>query len=880
MSTIKPLKISADGQDGPPGEDGFRGYDGTYGQNGRLGGNGSDAGNLSLKIGTLEDRRVEIQGEKNISFEIEPLVRVILSAKGGNGGRGGRGGDGGKGHYPLITGCDGGNGGCGGCGGNGGKGGSGGKVHLTVEKRNADLLVLFPSPDVTGGLWGNGGTGGFGGSGEKGSGPIFSNGYARFTMSGYAGSSGMYGAIGLEGLKGEVVYTLVPDDSTSESYSDIFNMRVFNGQISKTTCEPGEICCISDIEVQNSADMPLPRLKFPFELSLKNNEDIKFDPSTIIHIPEVGQNSNILLKGSLKFCVSPIDEEQILLNKIFTKIINLKYILTMHRVMNTVVYETPLKLHVRFPVKMSAPSLPNVIIAEKNIPFSIDVSNLTHSALGEESDSGRKVVLELKTTPHNSNVSFKDNDEKNASLLSRPYQHIFSKITPDNIKRFCGYLKFSSEIPPYTPIHFKAKLMLSDRKDPTKLNTIQKTAFSAIITQPFIFNPKADILLCVNNLIDNETIKSWSSFFQKMNIKVSVWDVSLYDGFKFAYKINGSLPFSEFLKGKVIVFFNNKYSRKEGRTPIRPISLVSQKELASTLKDTGLYIIDGEPFHLPVFQRDPPEEFSSATEFLTKKNLTSKAAITVDPKKPPEGISSMAQQLLTELINREPRKRYNIYKDHGKLIVTEADHPKLTQRSFCSANEINKLHFFQTIKLFPFERKLQFLQPLARKEEIDILQKAIISDLVEDLYPYYLHFSNKIASKTIDEVLNNLTKLKNSSLPTNVVRAIILQYEFILDRMKKERTSFFWYFRFKYLHQHAKRILKEICQKKGIDEDSYLKDKAQIEKEQIYSNRLLITNLIFPFGNKELISSKPSDIMPPFIVSKPVLLEGSELREI
>lgn len=279
---------------------------------------GTNAGEAYLRVSRVQDQQNQVmisgvivmnEGQRNESFMQVyafngPEDKIIIDARGGKGGSGGKGGNGQEGmsgrngiaatRNTLGTnGTDGMDGGNGGIGTEGSSGGNGGIVEITVAEEDMDLLFYFGDISVSGGTAGQAGVhgkGGQGGTGGKGGSPCAwhteqtmmernqygqmmtvlkkTNHYNKAGVDGKTGKRGVDGGIGYSPLKageagknGTLKFVIESGEQRIE-YDDRFKLKVTEYSIKYEDddgiVEPGEICHIHSVKVQNVGKMPTP----------------------------------------------------------------------------------------------------------------------------------------------------------------------------------------------------------------------------------------------------------------------------------------------------------------------------------------------------------------------------------------------------------------------------------------------------------------------------------------------------------------------------------------------------------------------------------------------------------------------------------------------
>ncbi|KAL9642439.1 hypothetical protein ABK040_014281 [Willaertia magna] len=317
---------------------GHNGEDGTCGEDGKDGSDGEDATDLHIKLFTKEDNLLYLIINNTIHHEIkiDKDFILLLDARGGNGGNGGNGGHGGNGgnggsgaNSNSSSGGNGGNGGTGGDAGRGGNGGNCGKGgNIFIETSQPELLMLIETITNSGkpgkaGLNGRFGIGGFGGNAGVYI-PINSLTVNQFRNEQFkSGKHGMPGKNGKEAKSsqngksnqnGKVTYHIINNENEIiESSNEKFNIKVLNfdiiPKIDDGILSPGELCYITNIEIENTGGLTLNEgkaaLLFPnLNILNNNNNDNNNSKNTEILIPTLKPKEKIKLSQQFEFKIS------------------------------------------------------------------------------------------------------------------------------------------------------------------------------------------------------------------------------------------------------------------------------------------------------------------------------------------------------------------------------------------------------------------------------------------------------------------------------------------------------------------------------------------------------------------------------------------------
>ena len=793
----------------------------------------------------------------------------------------------------------------GGNGGDGGDGGDGGEITLRVPSKNAYLLLLISSLDVGGGSGGEGGEYGKGGNGGKGgrggfagrwlvqrmvfspqvTKAIYIDSYGRKReevidssysldfpieeskgcsgppgQDGRDGPNGVAGRRGKQGRNGIVNICLEEETRGVAVYKEIFKPVIskFNlGRSRHQVFEPGAFYSLHKIGITNNSSMPIPKMDHPFTVGLGNDSGIVFDPQATLKVGDsINAHSSYVLPDSLKFQISPIQNEEIPANTVFNRTVHLSCTLNLPVIGWSKKFSGNTSITIQFPVKLLTPVVPKTIVPEKEVPFTFEVENVGDRILGINSPSKRGVKLRLTDTSENHSIIWVK--DKEVHSLNPSCENNLPYVDSLEKTKVSGNFIFSLNAPTYKPIQLKAELLLEDVNCPLKMNVIQTVYFSAVVSKSFQWNPEADVILCVNRETPHTTIHRWCRELEELKLKCVVWDVSLYKGFEFSQVVD-ELRRPEPLKGKVLVVLNHMFT-DEGKK-ILPTSFFKVEDLYERARETGIYIIGGDDSPLPVLSQEKEETFHSMKDFFSKQtHLLSTARIIVQDtrflKPDLDVIHEKAKDVLNLLGAMQPDKRHSIEALPIKVLdpgccITEYEYtyivrqdrvPLVLQNSVEDrkvSDSGGELDLLQVLKLLPFQKKFSLFKGCELySKRFNAIKEGILSSLIEDLLPYFRSDSSTPLSKEETErLLEKLSSFKDTSI---LVEDLILSYEHLLMRMK-EQSSRIFNKRFAAIVQSSQILLKEIRSLHNIPEKSYQEVLKQLKKDSSY---LRLENLL------------------------------------
>ena len=452
----------------------FRGRQGTPGtncpypgRNGSDGAHGADGGHVAVTLSSTGPAVLAVDAHSGKMSQYQAAgEELVILASGGAGGPGGHGARGTPGRQGVngARGCVAGNGGPGGAGGHGGSGGVGGRgghVSLAVAAAEAELLWTVGA-DVRGGAGGEGGPGGQGGSGGQGGlnggdrmasdGRILSRGMPGHR--GHDGTRGRRGPTGRDGEDGKVEYRLLGSGGVvSRPYGAPYRVQP-GGSLGEVTpryryLEPGGTYTFSGFEYTNSAEMPLPALSMPYELSLvtpgqEGSQLAAFEAvPSVVYVPPVEGRATSQGAGSLAMRVTQVDADFLTENEVYRRTAGVDFQMRAPRTESSSTHRREQPLVIAFPVFLEAhlgDASPagrralGAVLAGRPVPLTVRVGNS-----GGRSMSRRRVQIRFSVEHTAGSLA-----HASSSSSGRPGKGVAAAPTADAAPAVCP----SAPLPP------------------------------------------------------------------------------------------------------------------------------------------------------------------------------------------------------------------------------------------------------------------------------------------------------------------------------------------------------------------------------------------------------------------------------------------------
>ncbi|KAM9999099.1 hypothetical protein ACTFIZ_002652 [Dictyostelium cf. discoideum] len=558
-STLYLSSRGGDGGNGGDGSDGRRGYTGCNGMN---------------------------------------ATRFSSGTNGGNGGDGGKGGDGGHGGYS----------------------GNGNNITIRCNQEDTDLLmVLKQKVSVTSsGIAGKGGNKGGGGSGGSGGCGGFSYSWTEYRsvsdgrggtrtetsyhtspggFPGFSGSKGDDGENGIDGKKGvDGKYIIqVLDNDDIKFYNSPYNLMVedieYIDRIGYNVIEPDSNVTLM-VKHKNAGGMPTPshhnimayvsdngwvfchpENRVAMERSILEGSSSSLNKRIEFKITDFKQNPNALPCDPFK--VNATMDHQCLVDRI-----NQSF---------KTVSDNKSNFIIEYPIQTSLIKGLNSVILGEEAPFVFSILNKSLLNIGEKANSIQSPVspmpspnrvlyttlrVHTKTCPGSGNSSINPETDiivrdKHGVIFSNPENGLYSHIEmigPSELKFFSGTISFiNPDIKPYTKILLESTIYLGHVSNMMSPLPIQSRPFEIQLSEGYL--PRStfqyDLLLVVNNQSEYIEIKSWRKLAKSLNLKLNIWNTSLYRAFNLSHvKMDGKSLLEDF-RGKTIIYLNNTFLKDE-----------------------------------------------------------------------------------------------------------------------------------------------------------------------------------------------------------------------------------------------------------------------------------------------------------------------------
>jgi hypothetical protein len=683
-------------------------------------------------------------------------------------------------------------------------------VKVFVSKENTDLLMLMKRPNVQGGAGGNGGAGGHGGvggSGGAGGSSFFtidtytnSNGSTREVFitnpGGCSGPDGHQGRKGMSGVFGNVgqdgSYQIEVGDEVYDRRYDLKVVKqIFFDANDDGIYEPNEPLQLK-VQVENIGGMPTPIQ--PIELSLRNSEWVKFDPTSTITIRDVidaGEKgkpqaklrfqvgSNVLLSRE------PFKAEGLIGFQALLSRVNKEFSTVAKQVVNFLV---------RYPVEISKVVGSTTIALGQQAPLLFSLKNISSKELGSASLSKRVVSIAFRVVGEFAGqVLFTDKDEKDhpgADGIQLSYPHLFSK----DVQLILSSLRFISPVPPYSKVRLAASLYLTNPylNDPKiggipggasedfererPLEVIQQEVFEVQYADRYVKEPKADFLLVTNSGTGADEINAWNALAKTLHLVMSVWNVSLYNGISIHQKLLGGSLLEDF-KGKTIVILNQPFENGEHET-VLPLGMMPNNEIYLAARDHGIktYVIGQEAalcHLLPSLDEITSRASTSIDRHYTDRSKISREKFRLkvvkqseilrktDPTKEHLIVHDFAIQTLTTTCTGA-NYHLGAYKTVDGLSLSQSSFLQVTlpeerihEPDFIQSNQ----NVYALLKELPFTRKLNAILNIPENHSL-LLKQAILSDLADEHFLFSQdNWTGEWTKKKLHDNLRNLNEL-------------------------------------------------------------------------------------------------------------------------
>jgi len=932
-------KHGAEGASGNSGSGGgYYSQNGEDGANGKRGQDGTHAENIILSLSANETRQqvkinVLSQGEYHLPLGDE-ASQIIVKATGGQGGKGGRGGEGGRGsngtngedasaYSSGTNGTNGGHGGDGGRGGDGGNGGDGADLTVKVQPQDTDLLMLLAKPQLKGGIGGGGARGGEGGPG--GSKGLGGNSYywteeithhdtdeeghvherieyiTNTTYGGYDGNNGSGGSDGNQGIKGkdgrDGKFKVEVNDNIYSGLYDLSLASIKPVSSDDHIIEPGESLFIKEIAFKNTGVMPTPAYQ-AIMVSLIPNEWIDFEEkNTILLADSIDPAQESVCKQSLQFHIKkPIMKSAT--HSAFHATGKLQFKANLARVNKTFpTVATKIKtLQIQYPVEMSTALIAPTISKDEEAPFVVQIQNISQQTIGFAADQPRLLEISLSTNQLNQgkSLSFYNEEGELVQKIGVPVTKNVVKIDPGQVLRFAGTLKFANDVPIYTTINLEVKLHLGDlNKKLSDVETIQQRNVQLQLSDVFNYDPHADFVLVTNNKTNLATIQQWQEKAKELGSSIGIWNTSLYNGVSYTQKRLDQGSFIQQMQGKVIVILNNEMQIRNNT--LHSTDCLDAMEILNAAKNAQVasYII-GPDFNLKKAITPYIPMNANSHDITVKEKLffwqqpsethLKKVATTLNKRLQKENPNLRYVPLCTFYPKQLSESCFKLTWGIGAISMRETLDQSQSHIAFRktyneqSIQELTQIDTYNIIKLLPFHKKIHYLHRTNDLENKEIIKKAILSDLINELLTYGRNkWNNNFTNKKLLDALVNLRYMVQSF--SGDLNDVLLKYEYLSSRLPATSDKLF----FPYLCRRTRLnnlvyaitngLLAKAFSKNNLkDARQNLKQMwDQISREEIldqfafpyndkvmFDNQLVVSDPIFVDINKTLYKSKES----------------------
>ncbi len=596
------LRLDASGRRGEDGADGHAGRDGiTFGGDGARGGDasparaGEAAGQIAVGLRSTNESetsavvsielRSGAEGERRGEAEIDfarpgELELVAIGGRGGDGGNGGRGGDGASGRAGsdatrYFSGEDGGPGGNGGDGGNGSSGASGGRggdVVVRVSEEDTPLLMLVRS-DVRGGDGGRAGENGSEGRGGPGGrgGSSYSwtetesyrdsngNNQTRTTFhsksggsDGRSGRSGRPGQAdvraGQKGPSGSVTIEVRDEAGGTATYPSRYDVRLVSFEHRNANddgiYEPEERVFLSEVTVQNTGEMPLPK---HHDVIVRIADDGWIAPvaeqKLVLPRALAPGEAHVFAREELELSLRMFRPQKSGPPLAAPETIHL--LAELPRVRRRFGgFETPNapygNIVIRFPIEVSEPTALYSLAPGQATRIRWRLTNVSQKPFGLASEQGRAVGVRLVRDGGEvhadgihlfASASTASSGSNDVQLV--PLAHGLDADVPrvgdGEVVPFEATIAIPSDATPYTTARFVVSAELGHIAEPRRARAVHLQEIRICVGRPFDARG-ADVLLVVNNRTVAEEVAAWEELVRSSGLTVSVWDAALEGG--------------------------------------------------------------------------------------------------------------------------------------------------------------------------------------------------------------------------------------------------------------------------------------------------------------------------------------------------------------
>jgi hypothetical protein len=505
-------------------------------------------------------------------------------------------------------------------------------------------------------------------------------------------------------------------------------------------------------------------------------------------------------------------------------------------------------------------------------PLVFRVQNISSRTIGDDSSQRRAVELTMQVDETQGGVGA-------AQVEFMQYGHTFRsgrEGVHQTVKRLASnaflslptMVSFSDKsLRSYSKVHLRASLNL-DPIDPSKrgaVKCVQQQTFEIQLAESYEFVPGSDFLLVTNQQTAAEEIESWQSLAERLGLKMSVWNASLYDGVSL-FQQHETADFSGSLirdfTGKTVVFLNHPFENHAHQTQ-NVLQLLPSCELFYSARDHGIktYVI-GEQVNphdqLVPFWNDvggvqvidfrgsyffkssvTREEFMKKIEKVKKKIIEQDPRLghifvdTFDGMVEKKGVISSKYYLGSVQIFPAPKV------NEASLINVGLKDQVVHQVAFVESDT----NIYSLLKMLPFTRKLEAMMTVDRICFNTLLQ-AIFSDLADELFIFSQSpWSSGWSESKLKDGLTNLNAFINYNwqLEENVKQPLFemtIKFRAFLSKIPKARDYLWFYRRRRILSNLVKKILDNFLggrlekDKRSI-KTAYLQQKASIKSSSL-----------------------------------------------